>query len=172
MAWTITTTPFDHPDADRLRRAQQRELDGRYGSSDHEPGVRPSASDVPVFLVARDDHGEAIACGGLRPLADAVLGPGVVEVKRMYAVPEARGTGVATAVLRALEAEARRLGAPRLVLETGPAQPDAIRFYRREGYEPIPLFGAYVGSDVSVCFSRWLDGTPDDGQRENTSSSV
>lgn len=171
MPWTITTTPFDDPDAERLRRAQRRELDDRYGSSDHEPGVPPSAADVPVFLVARDTDGTPLACGGLRLLADDVLGPGVVEVKRMYAAPEARGTGVAAAVLRALEDEARRLGAPRLVLETGPAQPDAIRFYRREGYEPIPLFGAYVGSDVSVCFGRSLDaGEPD--QRENTSSSV
>lgn len=171
MPWTITTTPFDDPDAERLRRAQRRELDDRYGSSDHEPGVPPSSADVPVFLVARDTDGTPLACGGLRLLADDVLGPGVVEVKRMYAAPEARGTGVAAAVLRALEDEARRLGAPRLVLETGPAQPDAIRFYRREGYEPIPLFGAYVGSDVSVCFGRSLDaGEPD--QRENTSSSV
>lgn len=171
MPWTITTTPFDDPDAERLRRAQRRELDDRYGSSDHEPGVPPSAADVPVFLVARDTDGTPLACGGLRLLADDVLGPGVVEVKRMYAAPEARGTGVAAAVLRALEDEARRLGAPRLVLETGPAQPDAIRFYRREGYEPIPLFGAYVGSDVSVCFGRSLDaGEPD--QRTNTSSSV
>lgn len=182
--WTITTTPFDDADADRLRRAQRRELDARYGSSDHEPGVPPSAADVPVFLVARDAEGTPVACGGLRPLADDVLGPGVVEVKRMYTAPEARGTGVATAVLRALEDEARRLGAPRLVLETGPAQPDAIRFYQREGYEPIPLFGAYVGSDVSVCFGRSLDtgaagAVGADGavraagaQRANTSSSL
>ncbi|MFJ4295290.1 GNAT family N-acetyltransferase [Curtobacterium sp. NPDC089689] len=179
--WTITTTPFDDADADRLRRAQRRELDARYGSSDHEPGVPPSAADVPVFLVARSEDGTALACGGLRPLTDDVLGPGVVEVKRMYTAPEARGTGVATAVLRALEEEARRLGATRLVLETGTAQPDAIRFYQREGYAPIPLFGAYVGSGNSVCFGRSLGAgaAGADGavrvagaQRANTSSSV
>lgn len=156
MPWTIATTPFDHPDADRLRRAQRRELDARYGSSDHEPGVPPSAADVPVFLVARTDDGTAVACGGLRPLSDDVLGPGTVEVKRMYTDPVARGSGVAAAVLRALEDEARRLGAVRLVLETGTAQPDAIRFYEREGYVPIPLFGSYVGSGNSVCFGRSL----------------
>ncbi len=124
--------------------------------SDHEPGTPPSAGDVPVFLVARDADGAPIACGGLRPLPVDVLGAGVVEIKRMYAAPSARGTGVATAVLRSLEQEARRLGAHRIVLETGTGQPDAIRFYQREGYSPTALFGAYVGSENSACFAREL----------------
>ena len=113
---------------------------------------------VRAFVVARRDHGAAVACGGLRPLSAADLGPGVMEIKRMYTAPSHRGTGVATAVLRTLEHEARRLGARRLVLETGTAQPDAVRFYRREGYEPIELYGAYVGSQNSLCFGRDLDG--------------
>lgn len=154
MSWTITPTPFDHPDADRLRRAQRVELDARYGSDDHEPGTPPSAADVPVFLVARADDGRPIACGGLRPLADTVVGPATVEVKRMYVSPDARGSGVAAAVLRALEDAARDLGTRRIVLETGILQPDAIRFYEREGYESISPFGPYVGSAESVCFGR------------------
>ncbi len=162
MPWTVALTPFDDADAERLRRAQREELDARYGSDDHEPGVPPSAADVPVFLVARDGDGVPLACGGLRPLTDDVLGPAVVEIKRMYAAPSARGTGVATAILRRLEDEARGLGARRVVLETGTAQPDAIRFYQREGYSPIPRFGSYIGSDVSVCFGQ--DLTPSGGR--------
>jgi len=156
MPWTIETTPFDHPDADALRRAQRRELAARYGSDDHEPGRPPSAADVPVFLVARDAEGTPIACGGLRPLPDDVLGPDTAEVKRMYAAPAARGTGVAVAVLRALEQAAGELGVRHLVLETGTGQPDAMRFYQREGYTPIPLFGSYLGATESVCFGRRL----------------
>ena len=156
MNVTIERVEWSHPDAERLRAAQRAELDARYGSDDHEPGVIPSAGDVPVFLVARDAAGTAIVCGGLRPLDDTVLGPGIAEVKRMYAAPAARGTGAATALLRALESEARALGIRRLVLETGTAQPDAIRFYEREGYSPIPLFGHYVASDLSLCFARDL----------------
>lgn len=156
MVWNITVTPFDDSDAASLRAAQRKELDERYGTSDHEPGIPPSAADVPVFLVARDGDGVPIACGGLRPLPEKVLGAGVVEIKRMYTTPSARGTGVATAVLRALEREARRLGAHRIVLETGTGQPDAIRFYQREGYSPTALFGAYVGSDNSASFAREL----------------
>ncbi|NIJ05707.1 GNAT family N-acetyltransferase [Frigoribacterium faeni] len=156
MTWQIEVVPYDHPEADELRRAQRRELDDRYGSDDHEPGTPPSADDVPVFVVARTASGAAVACGGLRPLPDEVAGPGSVEVKRMFVDPSARGSGVAAAVLRALEEEARGLGAHRVVLETGTLQPDAIRFYAREGYEQVPLFGAYVGSGNSVCFGREL----------------
>ncbi|MCM6762782.1 GNAT family N-acetyltransferase [Rathayibacter sp. ZW T2_19] len=156
MIWQLETIPYDHPDADALRAAQRVELDERYGSTDHEPGVPPSAADVPVFVVARDADGVARACGGLRPLPESVLGPDAVEVKRMYVHPSARGTGVATLVLRRLEELAAGLGATRLVLETGTKQPDAVRFYEREGYTGIPLFGDYIGGEFSLCFARDL----------------
>ncbi|MCS5735643.1 GNAT family N-acetyltransferase [Herbiconiux daphne] len=148
---TIAREPFDGADAAALRRAQRDELDARYGRDDHEPGEKPTAESVPVFLVARDASGTAIGCGGLRLLAD-----GGAEIKRMYVVPASRGTGVSTAVLHAIEREALTLGVERLVLETGTEQPDAIRFYEREGYELIPNFGAYVDSPISVCYARRL----------------
>ncbi|WP_144876834.1 GNAT family N-acetyltransferase [Microbacterium sp. 1.5R] len=156
MGVTIHRVEWEDADAVLLRAAQRRELDARYGSDDHEPGIIPSADDVPVFLVARDAEGRAVVCGGLRPLDDPDLGDAVAEIKRMFATPEARGTGAAAALLRALEDEARGLGIRRLVLETGDAQPDAIRFYTREGYTPIPLYGHYVGSDLSLCFAKAL----------------
>ncbi|WP_410568044.1 GNAT family N-acetyltransferase [Amycolatopsis sp. cmx-4-61] len=148
---TITAVAWDDPDAVRLRRAQRTELDARYGTDDHEPGAVPTAETVAVFLLARDADGIAVGCGGLR-----LLGPGSGEVKRMYVEPSARGTGVATALLRALEDHARDLGITRLLLETGTGQPDAIRFYQREGYEPIEAYGPYRGEPLSRCFARDL----------------
>jgi GNAT superfamily N-acetyltransferase len=127
------------------------ELDARYGTDDHEPGALPTAETMAVFLVARDEDGTAVGCGGLRP-----LGPDSAEIKRMYVEPSARGTGVATALLRAIEDHARELGIPRLLLETGTGQPDAMRFYQREGYEPIEAYGPYRGGPVSRCFARDL----------------
>ncbi|WP_043776659.1 GNAT family N-acetyltransferase [Amycolatopsis rifamycinica] len=148
---TITPVAWDDPDAVRLREAQRTELDARYGTDDHEPGAVPTAETVAVFLLARDAGGTAVGCGGLRP-----LGPGSGEVKRMYVEPAARGTGVAVALLRALEDHARDLGITRLLLETGTGQPDAIRFYQREGYEPIEAYGPYRGEPLSRCFARDL----------------
>lgn len=157
MNVTVERVGWSDPDAERLRAAQRSELDARYGSDDHEPGVIPSADDVPVFLVARDGSGRGVVCGGLRPLGAEVLGADVAEIKRMYAAPSARGTGAAIALLRALENEARELGIRSLVLETGTSQPDAVRFYEREGYRPIARFGHYVDSELSLCFAKALD---------------
>jgi ribosomal protein S18 acetylase RimI-like enzyme len=104
-----------------------------------------------VFLVARDDAGAAVGCGGLRAIE-----PGLVEIKRMYVPPERRGTGVAPTLLAALEEAARAHGARRVVLETGPGQPEAIALYRRYGYCEIPCYGAYSGAPLSLCFERVL----------------
>jgi putative acetyltransferase len=151
MAWRIEKRAWDDAAGQALRTAQRAELDARYGGDAHEPGAAPSAADIDVFLVAVTADGRAIGCGALRRL-DA----GSAEVKRMYVEPASRGSGVAAALLRALEQTARARGWTTLRLETGRAQPEAIRFYEREGFRPIPLYGAYVGSDLSLCYERAL----------------
>jgi GNAT superfamily N-acetyltransferase len=147
----IDQEPWDGPDGVRLRAAQRAELDARYGTDDHEPGAVPTGADVTVFVVARDHRGRAVGCGGLR-----FLGPGTAEVKRMYVEPAERGRGAATRILRELEDRARGAGAVRVVLETGTRQPEAIRFYEREGYARVPNFGPYAGAPESVCYARDL----------------
>lgn len=146
----VRPVAWDHPDGARLRDAQQAEVSARYAVDDSEPGVKPSAADMALFFVAYDGA-EPVGCGGLRAL-DATHG----EVKRMYVVPGRRGTGVSTAVLGALEASARDLGWVRLLLETGTEQPDAMRFYEREGFTAIPNYGHYIGSDHSRCYAKTL----------------
>ena len=47
-------------------------------------------------------------------------------------------------------------GWSRLVLETGTGQPDAVRFYTREGFTPIPKFGYYADSADSLCYGKTL----------------
>ena len=148
---TIEERPWDDPAGTALRKAQRAELDERYGSDDHEPGTAPTAADIDLFLVASAPDGTPLACGALRRLTETSA-----EIKRMYVVPTSRGSGVATAVLRALEAAAATRGWTTLRLETGTEQPEAIRFYEREGYTEIPLFGPYVGSEISRCYERTL----------------
>ena len=145
---------WDDVDVERLAAEQQAEVRARYDGKG-EPGTPPSASDISVVLVARDDGGTALGCGALR-----VLGDGVAEVKRMYVAPAERGRGVAKAVLAGLEEAARERGWTTLRLETGPRQPEAIGLYSQAGYRPIEAFGAYVDApdaEDSLFFERFLD---------------
>jgi putative acetyltransferase len=147
----IRAVSWDDPAGASLRAAQRAEIETRYGTPDSEPGPAPTAADITVFLIAFDGQ-EAIACGGLRQLDDSHG-----EVKRMFVLPARRGTGVSTGILRALEADARTRGWNRLVLETGDRQPDAVRFYEREGYQRIPNFGHYAGHAASLCYGISLN---------------
>ena len=149
--WTIEPCDWEDPQGIALRTSQRAELDERYGCDDHEPGPVPAAENISVFLMAVDAGGKALGCGALREIDTASA-----EVKRMYVVPESRGSGLATAILAALEAAALERGWTTLKLETGTAQPDAIRFYEREGYHPIPRFGYYVDCEISVCYEKAL----------------
>lgn len=147
----IREVEWDAAEGNALRVAQRVELSARYGSPDSEPGVIPSAADITVFFVAYDDDGTALGCGGLRQLTESEA-----EIKRMFVLPNHRGTGVSTAILDRLELFGRGNGYSRLVLETGNRQPDAIRFYQRQGYTPIPNFGHYAGVAASLCFEKVL----------------
>jgi GNAT superfamily N-acetyltransferase len=103
-----------------------------------------------LFLVARDG-GVPIGCGAFRKIDDTTA-----ELKRMFVDPAARGRGVGVALLAALEREAAALGVTRVVLETGLRQTNALALYTRAGYEPIPAFGEYVNSPLSLCMGKTL----------------
>jgi GNAT superfamily N-acetyltransferase len=103
-----------------------------------------------AFLIAHVD-GAAVGCGAVRRLS----GPDA-EIKRMYVAPRFRGQGLGDALLTAWEAEARALGATRLVLETGERQPESLALYRRHAFEVVPCFGAYADSPLSLCMAKQL----------------
>jgi GNAT superfamily N-acetyltransferase len=149
----IEAAAWDDPVVQGLAGDQQAELVELYGGKT-EPGRPPSAADISVVLVAREDDGTPLGCGALRD-----LGAGAAEVKRMYVVPAARGRGVSRAVLAALEEAARNRGWTTLRLETGPLQTAAIGLYESVGYRPIAAFGGYAGDPLathSLFFERAL----------------
>jgi putative acetyltransferase len=92
--------------------------------------------DVRFFLARLE--GAAVACGGV------AFYDGYAEVKRMYSRPSVRGRGVAKALLRRLEAEARTAGATLLRIETGVYQQEALRFYEGAGFRRCESFGPYA----------------------------
>jgi GNAT superfamily N-acetyltransferase len=153
----IERLPITHPDARLLVEAVQEEYVVRYGGRDESP-VDPADFQDPLgqFFVGYLD-GDPVATGAWRRSSVRALGAEVTaEVKRMYVVPRAQRRGVARRMLAHLEATAAAEGVEALVLETGIKQPEAIELYLSSGYEPIPGFGYYCGSELSRCFGRLI----------------
>src|SRR6476646_5071921 len=147
---TVDVADWDSHEGETLRAAQRAELIAMYGG-DVEPGPKPSASDVSVFLLARGSGGEPLGCGALRH-----LGGQLAEIKNMFVPRIHRGRGISRLILSRLEDQAVARGWTVLRLETGPRQAEAIGLYTSAGYAPIPPFGHYVGSEHSLCFERRL----------------
>ncbi len=85
------------------------------------------------------------------------------EIKRMYVTAALRRRGLARAVLAELERTAARAGVRRLVLATGPQQPEAVAMYERDGYTPAPAFGHYAGMSGPLFYSKDLAPGTDQG---------
>ena len=153
----ISRVPITHPDALLLVEAVQEEYVARYGGRDESP-IEPADFEDPAgqFFVGHLDR-VPVATGAWRRSPVRALGAEVTaEIKRMYVVPAAQRRGIARRMLAHLEATAAAAGIEALVLETGLKQPEAIALYVSAGYEPIPGFGHYCGSELSRCFGRRL----------------
>jgi len=135
--------------------AMLEQLDAYFGAlypaeSNHLLDVAALMQPDVVFLVARNDHGAAVGCGAY------VNRGGYAEVKRMYVDPSQRGQGVGGLLMAAIVDGARSAGLPRLRLETGISQPEAIGLYERDGFVRIAPFGDYVEDPLSIFMEKPL----------------
>ena len=141
----------DDGDGARLEQAMRAEIGQMYAGLDLQAANMPKAGPEQLnapngsFLVGYED-GAAICCGGLKRLDTEAC-----ELKRMYVIPEARGRGVARALLAALEDRARELGYVIARLDTGPKQQGAQRIYESEGYAPVANFN---GNPIATYFGE------------------
>ncbi|MEK6155031.1 GNAT family N-acetyltransferase [Flavobacteriaceae bacterium 3-367] len=103
------------------------------------------------YAIVAYEKGKAVGCGALKEYA-----PGMVEIKRMYTTPQGRGKGIATKMLKALEAWASELSYEKCILETGKKQPEAIGLYKKNGYRIILNYSPYEGVENSICFEKRL----------------
>jgi putative acetyltransferase len=103
--------------------------------------------DSGAVLVAARAGGVVLGVGAL-----ACVERGHGELKSMHTAAQARGKGVARAVLSALIDRALAQGMARLSLETGSAAPfaPARSLYLRNGFTLCPPFGDYVADPLSV----------------------
>ena len=134
-ALDIRIEPPDTAEARASLAAYFAELDRRFEGG-FDPGTKgyTDPKDAGTFYLAWSDGGP-IGCGALKRI-DAET----VEIKRMWVSPDARGQGVAKAILSALEAEAAKLGAARIILDTNKALSEAHAFYRKAGYREIARY--------------------------------
>jgi GNAT superfamily N-acetyltransferase len=134
-----------------LAQAMRDEIAELYDGLDLDGAQMPKAGPAELsppggaFIVGWSED-LAVCCGGVKRLDERTC-----EIKKMYVVPEARGRGVARALLEALEGEARRLGYAVARLDTGPRQVRAQQMYERAGYAPIANFN---GNPVATFFGE------------------
>jgi GNAT superfamily N-acetyltransferase len=141
----IVEEPFDSPTSAMLVAHYVAEIKAMY------PEWTP---DVPPRMTRRDVEppdgrwllayrgGLPVGCAGLKRIDDRVA-----EIKRIYVTPDARGTGVARALLRRLEQAAQEIGYAVVRLDTGAKQQASVGLFTSSGYDPID---DYNGNPVAA----------------------
>lgn len=106
-----------------------------------------------VTFVSARRGGEVLGIGALKE-----LDPRHGELKSMHTIEEARGQGVAAALVGHLVDLARSRGYERVSLETGSqdAFAPARALYLSLGFEPCGPFAAYEDVDTSAFLSRGI----------------
>ena len=112
----------------------------------------PYAPPGGALLLARDGLGQAVGCVGVREHSGSAC-----EIKRLYVVPDARGSGLGRALVRAAIDHARAMGYTEMLLvaiESSTAAAQAV--YRAVGFEPTEAFRQVSGDcgGVSISYMR------------------
>ncbi|QCR21375.1 GNAT family N-acetyltransferase [Pontibacter sp. SGAir0037] len=127
-----------------------KELKERDGD-DHTFYAQFNKIDMIRHAVVAFEQEQPVGCGAFKQFEGSTA-----EVKRMFVHPSVRNQGIASKVLKELEAWAKEVGFTDLVLETGKAQPEAINLYFKSGYRQITNYGQYAGVDNSICMQKSL----------------
>jgi ribosomal protein S18 acetylase RimI-like enzyme len=103
------------------------------------------ASDAPAERIVADDHGTLIGSAMLYPPATKAYGNMLAElswpeVRLVSVAPEARGRGVARALMDECVRRARSAGATAIGLHTSRSMRAAVAMYTRMGFVRVPEF--------------------------------
>jgi len=96
-----------------------------------------------TFLVMTDEE-EIIGTGAIRKLKSNIC-----ELKRLWLLPQYHGKGLGYRMMQELLSFAREKGYERVRLETDPVyQKRAVEFYKRLGFNEIPISNATDDEDI------------------------
>ncbi|WP_135079347.1 GNAT family N-acetyltransferase [Terasakiella sp. SH-1] len=153
MKYEISLATPDQPTVIQLLELSDAYYAELYpAESNHLLDVDALMNDNTHFFVARDiEDARIVGCAALVSYSD------YGEIKRMFVLPETRGTGAGRDLLCVLEQAARQFKLPFLRLETGTAQPEAIGLYKAEGYKEIEPFGDYKRDPLSLFMEKELE---------------
>ncbi|UZD90473.1 GNAT family N-acetyltransferase [Cognatishimia activa] len=101
------------------------------------------------FFVARA-YGKILGCAALANKGD------YGEIKSMFVDADARGTGLADALMDQLIADAKEQNLKAMKLETGDLLKAAHRLYARHGFAECGPFGDYEESKSSIFMTKTL----------------
>jgi putative acetyltransferase len=104
---------------------------------------------VTILLATFND--EPVGCSAIKRFA-----PGYAEIKQMYVRPTFRGLGIGKQILNQIETLAKQTNLPKLRLETGIHQPEAIALYKKSGFYEISPFGDYKLAPLSIFLEKLL----------------
>lgn len=90
-------------------------------------------SDSAFFVITRKQR--VLGCGGIGPLKGG--DPATCELRKMYFLPELRGTGLGTRLLNLCLDNARQLGYQTCYLETLETMSHARHLYTKNGFQPL-----------------------------------
>ena len=110
---------------------------------------RAYAQPRSAYFVVEVD-GRVLGGGGVAPLEGGP--PGTCELRKMYFLPQARGLGAGTAMMRQCLEAARRFGFSQCYIETLRSMEAAMRLYEKSGFTPLP---APLGATGHGGCDRW-----------------
>jgi ribosomal protein S18 acetylase RimI-like enzyme len=99
-----------------------------------------------LLLAFVDDGAVGYGLAHVMPVDDSwipdtwVTGSRIGEIESLSVLPEYRGSGLGSELLRRLEEHLQQLGVDDLILGALPGNRDAIRLYERRGYQPTWLY--------------------------------
>lgn len=161
MTYQILEVAYDDPRAVALRSVLDEDLDRRYRPLHPDEPAEVAAARAAALRVAPDEVVATwIALVDETPVGHVMLRRlgAEWELKRLVVASDARGLGIGRALTQKAIARARDAGAERMILQSGPAQPESIALYAGMGFTPIPVYEPYRETmPNSLCFELRLD---------------
>lgn len=147
---TLIRTSSDNPEFQLLVTELDKYLAVRNGDA-NDFFVQFNQVDQIKHVILAYENDQAVGCGAMKEYDQESM-----EIKRMFVPVEQRGKGIASTVLKELEAWAKELGYTKCMLETGDDMLEAVGLYTKSNYKIIPNYGQYVNVADSVCFEKVL----------------